>query len=161
MLLARTDDGRWGTFRFTCSNEPGAWRPINDTSCTTPSGPSDAFAWVAKVDPFVVEGNRQFRPSNGPPALNTGLYAKEYNEVKDLGATAEAPEPTSKTRWSPSSTRHPVEHVLPVVPHACATRSGLDVAEQARLFGTFGTRLGGHVHHLLGGQGALEQLAPA
>ena len=134
MLLARTNDGRWGTFRFTCSNEPGAWRPINDTSCTTPSGPSDAFAWVAKVDPFVIEGNRQFE-SNGPPALNTGIYAKDYNEVKDLGATGSA-RTDEQNAMVAFFQANPVEmYYRSFRTHALA--HGLNLAEQARLFGTF------------------------
>ena len=85
MIAARAGDGRWGAFRFTCGEEPGQWRPTTSTVCTTPSGPSDPFAWVAKVAPFVVESNEQFL-SEGPPALKSGAYAKEYNEVKTLGA---------------------------------------------------------------------------
>ena len=75
MIAERAGDGRWGAFRFTCGEEPGQWRPATSTVCTTPSGPSDPFAWVAKVVPFVVESNEHFL-SEGPPALNSGAYAK-------------------------------------------------------------------------------------
>jgi hypothetical protein len=85
MIAERTGDGRWGTFRFTCGEDPGDWRPTTSTMCTTPSGPSDPFAWVAKVDPFVVQSGVQF-VSKGPRDLASGAYAKEYNEVKALGA---------------------------------------------------------------------------
>ena len=134
MLLARTGDGRWGAFRFTCSNAPGAWRPINDTVCTTPSGPTDAFAWVAKVDPFVVEGNRQFE-SNGPPALDTGIYAKDYNEVKALGApgSARTDEQNALVAFFQAN---PVEMYYRSF-RTLALAHGLSLAEQARLFGTF------------------------
>ena len=86
MIAQRTGDGRWGTFRFTCGEDPGDWRPTTSTVMpTTPSGPSDPFAWVAKVDPFVVQSGVQF-VSKGPRDLASGAYAKEYNEVKALGA---------------------------------------------------------------------------
>ena len=86
MIAQRTGDGRWGAFRFTCGDDPGEWRPATSTECTTPSGPSDPFAWVAKVDPFVTQSGLQF-VSKGPRDLTSGAYAKEYNEVKTLGAS--------------------------------------------------------------------------
>jgi hypothetical protein len=140
MIAARSDglgnptDGRWGPFRFTCGEAPGQWRPISSTVCTTPSGPSDPFAWVAKVKPFVVESNEQFL-SQGPPALNTGSYAKDYDEVKTLGAVG--------------STRTPHQQALvdlfqpnPVEMYSRSFRTyalaqSLDLAQQARLYAKF------------------------
>lgn len=134
MIAERAGDGRWGPFRFTCGEEPGQWRPVSSLVCTTPSGPSDPFAWVAKVEPFVVETNEQFL-SQGPPALNTGIYAKDYSEVKALGAVG--------------STRTPEQQALvdfyqpnPVEMYSRSFRTyalaqGLNVSEQARLFAKF------------------------
>jgi hypothetical protein len=131
MLAERTNDGRYGPFLFACGEAPGQWRPVTATTCTTPSGPSDPFAWVAKVEPFVVENNQQFQ-SKGPRALTSGGYAKEYDEVKTLGAVG--------------STRTPEQQALvdffqpnPVELYTRAFRGyalaeGLDLAEQARLF---------------------------
>jgi len=135
MLAARATDGRWGSFRFTCGEEPGQWRPFTSTVCTTPSGPSDPFAWVAKVDPFVVGDNRQFA-SNGPPALGSGLYTKEYNEVKTLGAAG-------STRTAEQQALVDFFQANPVEMYNRSFRTyalahGLTVAEQARLYGTFG-----------------------
>ena len=84
MIAERIGDGP-EAFRFTCGEEPGQWRPITSLVCTTPSGPSDPFAWVAKVEPFVVKSNEQFL-SGGPTPLKSRAYGKEYNEVKTLGA---------------------------------------------------------------------------
>jgi hypothetical protein len=134
MIADRAGDGRWGPFRFTCSNAPGAWRPANDTVCTTPSGPSDPFAWVAKVRPFVVESNAQFL-SEGPPALNTGIYAKDYNEVKTLGAvgsTRTAHQQALVDFFQPN----PVEMYSRSF-RAYAVAQGLDLAQQARLYAKF------------------------
>jgi hypothetical protein len=139
MIAARSaggvpTDGRWGPFRFTCGEAPGQWRPATSTVCTTPSGPSDPFAWVAKVKTFVVESNEQFL-SQGPPGLNTGIYAKDYDEAKTLGAVG--------------STRTPEQQALvdffqpnPVEMYSRSFRSyalaqGLDVAQQARLYAKF------------------------
>ena len=65
MLTVRANDGRFGPFRFTCGEDAGEWRPANSLICTNPSGPSDPFAWVARVDPFMLESTSQFR-SKGP-----------------------------------------------------------------------------------------------
>ena len=135
MVAARATDGRWGPFRFTCGEEPGQWRPITSTVCTTPSGLSDPFAWVAKVDPFVLEGNRQFA-SNGPPALGSGLYTKEYNEVKTLGATG-------STRTAEQQALVDFFQANPIEMYNRSFRTyalahSLNVAEQARLYATFG-----------------------
>jgi hypothetical protein len=131
MIAVRTDDGRWGAFRFTCGEDPGDWRPATSTMCTTPSGPSDLFAWVAKVDPFVVQSGLQF-VSKGPRGLTSGAYAKEYNEVKMLGA--------------PDSVRSAEQQAVyefflapPIEMYNRAFREyaaahGLSLAEQARLF---------------------------
>ena len=79
MLDARSSDGRYPALPapFPVGTAPGEWRPT--------SGVNDPFGWVRNVDTFVVESETQFL-SKGPNALNTGLYAKEYNEVKELGA---------------------------------------------------------------------------
>ena len=64
MIAARTDDGRFGSFRFTAGFRPGAWRP------ELPVFASDPFAWVAYVKPFLIESPSQFR-SDGPNALTS------------------------------------------------------------------------------------------
>jgi hypothetical protein len=125
MIAERTGDGRYpaNPFMFTVGTKPGEWRPT--------AGVNDPFAWVAKVTPFVVESGEQFL-SKGPPALKSGAYAKEYNEVKELGAVG--------------STRTPAQQALvdffqpnPIELYSRALRTqagmeGLDLAQQARLF---------------------------
>lgn len=134
MIADRAGDGRWGPFRFTCGEAPGQWRPATSTVCTTPSGPSDPFAWVAKVRPFVVESNDQFL-SQGPPALDSGIYAKEYNEVKTLGAVGSVRTPEQQALvdfFQPN----PVEMFSRSF-RAYAQGRGLDLAQQARLYAKF------------------------
>jgi hypothetical protein len=131
MIAERANDGRWGSFRFTCGEDPGDWRPVTSTICTTPSGPSDPFAWVAKVTPFVVKSSQQFG-SKGPRALTSGAYAKEYNEVKRLGAVDSVRTPEQQALvdfFQPN----PVELYSRAF-REYALEKGLDPAEQARLF---------------------------
>ncbi len=133
MIAQRTGDGRWGAFRFTCGEDPGQWRPATSTECTTPSGPSDPFAWVAKVDPFVTQSGLQF-VSKGPRDLTSGAYAKEYNEVKTLGAS-------DSVRSEEQQAVYDFFQAPPIEMYNRAFREyaaaqGFGLAEQARLFAT-------------------------
>jgi hypothetical protein len=134
MIAERTNDGRFGPFRFTCGEGPGQWRPVTSTVCTTPPGPSDPFAWVAKVKPFVVESGEQFL-SKGPRALETGAYAKEYNEVKTFGAVGSTRTPDQQAVFD-FFQANPVEMYNRSF-RAYALAEGLGLAEQARLFAKF------------------------
>ena len=130
------DDGRWGSFRFPCGDEPGQWRPAGVVSCTPPpTGGSDAFAWAAKVKPFVVESNEQFL-SKGPNALTSGQYTKEYNEVKALGVAGlvRTGEQLAVFNFFQAN---PVEMFSRSF-RTYALAQGLSLVEQARLFGLFG-----------------------
>ncbi|SOC58299.1 vanadium-dependent haloperoxidase [Ornithinimicrobium cerasi] len=130
MLAERAGDGRYGAFRFTCGDDPGQWRPVGQTVCTTPpTGPIDGSAWVAKVTPFVVDSNDQFL-SKAPPALNTGRYAKEYDEVRTLGALGSVLT-TEQAALASFYVANPVDMMGRSL-RAHATEEGLDVAEQAR-----------------------------
>ena len=129
-------DGRWGSFRFRCGDAPGQWRPVGVVSCTPPpTGGSDPFAWAAKVTPFVVESNEQFL-SKGPNALASGLYAKEYNEVKALGVAGlqRTGEQLAVFNFFQAN---PVEMFSRSF-RTYALAQGLGLVEQARLFGLFG-----------------------
>ena len=95
----RADDGSFpATFPPNLgSNEIGMWRP---TESFLPGPPASfsafGFPWVADVTPFVVLNSEQFR-ANKPYTVKSGLYTKEYNEVKALGSinsTVRTPEQT-------------------------------------------------------------------
>ena len=58
---------------------PGEWRP------TTATPTSMAFPWLGSVTPFALKNSAQL-VDVGPPSLTSGLYTREYNEVKALGA---------------------------------------------------------------------------
>jgi hypothetical protein len=79
MIAARRDDGRFGPFRFSVGTLAGQWRPV------LPAFVNDPFAWVKDVKPFLIRGSSQFA---GPPPypLTSRRYAREFDEVKQLGA---------------------------------------------------------------------------
>ena len=133
MLAERANDGRYGPFRFSCGDDPGEWRPVTSTVCTTPSGPSDPAAWVARVEPFVTESTSQFR-SKGPHALTSGAYAKDYDEVKELGAVDSSRAPEQQALADFYTNNVPPPELFNRTFRTISKSEGLSLAEQARLF---------------------------
>jgi hypothetical protein len=99
ILTLRSHDGRFppNPTPFLGSDAVGQWRP-------TPSllpGPPPSFSpgltpWVAKVMPFTMLRDSQFRVGP-PPALTSEEWAANYNEVQALGSltsTMRTPEQT-------------------------------------------------------------------
>jgi hypothetical protein len=80
MLLLRASDGAAsaGSYPYTPGTNPGDWQPAPPTF-TTASQPG----WGLVV-PFGLEAGSQFRLSP-PPPIDSGKYARDYNEVKLLG----------------------------------------------------------------------------
>jgi hypothetical protein len=78
MIAARVGDGAFGPATWDSASGPGQWRP------TPPTYASDG-AWVGAMKPFVIPRNDMFRTS-GPPRLTGAAWARDYNEVKAIGA---------------------------------------------------------------------------
>jgi hypothetical protein len=77
MLLLRANDGLDGSVPYVQRPPgPGVYQP------TAPAPPLGAR--VPRVLPLALDNASQFRPS-GPPALRSGEYAHDFNEVKELG----------------------------------------------------------------------------
>lgn len=131
MLEARTDDGRYavsptgGPILWQVGTGPGEWRPIS------PPEPSNALAWVSAVDPFTLESTSQLRTA-GPNALTSRDYAKDYKEVKDLGAI-DSHRTAKQNLVADLYTAHPPEMFNRTF-RAISEAEGLTLAEEARLF---------------------------
>jgi hypothetical protein len=84
---------------FTGGEGPGVWRPTESFIGTPPAPPSMSpmlTPWLAEIDPFTLTSPARFR-AEPPPALTSARYAKDYAEVKALGALsggARTPEQT-------------------------------------------------------------------
>jgi hypothetical protein len=65
---------------ITGGTGPGEWR-----ATTTPATPMVA-SWLGSVVPFTLKSSDQLSANQGPPQLHSGAYAKDYDEVKKLGA---------------------------------------------------------------------------
>jgi hypothetical protein len=126
MKAARTDDGRFGAFRFAVGSAAGVWRPV------LPAFVNDPNAWLKDVKPFLIESSSQFR-SKGPLPLTSRKYAREFAEVKSLGSassTTRAADQTLAARYwaeNPPATWSRIFRTL-------SAQEGLSITENARLF---------------------------
>jgi membrane-associated phospholipid phosphatase len=75
--------------------EPGLWRPD-----PVSGNPVALGAWWGYVKPFVLPSVAQFRPPP-PPSLGSDAYARDFNEVKQLGGDGK----TTPTRRTEEQTR--------------------------------------------------------
>jgi hypothetical protein len=93
MLGLRRDDGATRDAPYTPGTGPGKWRPHPNPDPPNPPitnpdqvrgyEPSGAPGW-GNVTPFTLLSASQFWLP-GPPALTSEAYARDYNEVKNLG----------------------------------------------------------------------------
>jgi hypothetical protein len=85
VIALRAGDGFRAPVTYTPPNPPipGVWLP------TAPSSPVGTYLGLMR--PFSLDSADQFRP-DGPPALDSDRWARDYNEVKEIGSS------TSTTR---------------------------------------------------------------
>ncbi len=129
MNALRIDDGSDGVFLdmdYPQIDEPGQVRFVE-------GAPFAAVPSWAEVTPFVMRSADQFRPR--PPAdVSSRKYADDLNEVKSLGdihSTTRSPDQTQAAFfWFENSPMH-----WNRIAHGVATAAGLDMWDEARLFG--------------------------
>ena len=121
VLAARADDGA-AQVAYRPHTTPGAYVPT-----ASPAAPH----WAVRK-PWVMKSASQFRPAP-PPALGSDTWARDYNEVKLLGAKSSAartPEQTEIAQFW--------EYSLPPIYHgvmrSAAAMPGRTPAQNARLF---------------------------
>jgi PAP2 superfamily len=110
---------------------PDAYRPHGAPGVYVPTVIPAVSHW-GKRRPWVMSRGDQFRPGP-PPALTSETWARDYNEIKALGAknsTARTAEQTAIAKFW--------EATLPAVywpiPRSVAAAPGRDVTENARFF---------------------------
>jgi len=79
ILTWRGNDNATATVAAPAGGKPGAWVP------TPPAFAPYLLAQWGFVMPFTMPAGNHFRPL-GPPALDSAVYAADFNEVKSLGA---------------------------------------------------------------------------
>jgi PAP2 superfamily len=134
MIAARQGDGRFGPSLWVPNSDPGHWQPLLNPDGTKMLDPTP---WVGGVRPFLVRSSSQFR-TDGPQALSSAAWAKDFNEVKRLGSvnsTARTPEQTHialfwQSAGGPTLLWNAVARNLADDP-----KRAVDVADSALLFG--------------------------
>jgi hypothetical protein len=129
MIAARRDDGRFGPSPWVPNRAPGHWWPLNDAVTGQPL--LDPTPWVGTVEPFLLETPSQFR-TRGPKKLTSAGWARDFNEVKALGAadsTTRTDDQTYIARWWQSQ---PIVSWNSVARQLIA-REELDAATAARM----------------------------
>jgi hypothetical protein len=84
---------------FVGSPVVGTWRPTDSLLGSPPTpAPFSAMAtpWMADFDPFTLTSPTRFRAAP-PPALTSARYARDYDEVKALGAFANSDRTAEQT----------------------------------------------------------------
>jgi hypothetical protein len=126
MIAARTDDGRFGAYRFPVGTGAGQWRPV------LPAFVNDPAAWLKDVRPFLIKSGTQFQ-SDDPLSLTSKKYAREFNEVKSVGSatstTRTADQTLAARYWAenPPATWSRVFRTL-------ASQEALSLVDNARFF---------------------------
>ena len=100
MLLLRANDGLDTNVPYVqLAPGPGVYEP------TAPVAPLGTR--LPHVLPLALERASQFRP-NGPPALHSGDYARDFSEVKDLGRLASSVRSAKQTAVARFWTDHDI-----------------------------------------------------
>jgi len=88
ILARRSVDGATRLVLYTPGTRPGDWQPTPNPVPFDPPAAGDRLAAVLPgwgvVAPFVLRSSSQFEP-DGPPALDSKRYTREYNEVMAIG----------------------------------------------------------------------------
>jgi hypothetical protein len=125
MLAAREDDGRDGPRQPVFGTEPGVWRPTPPAFAVSPT------AWIGDVEPFLIPSAERLR-TRGPNRLTSGIYAKEFNETKELGAADSATRTPEQTEIALYWDQAPWGDILV----SLAQSQYLDINDTARLLAT-------------------------
>jgi hypothetical protein len=128
MLVLRANDG-WNAVPppYTPGAGPGDWQP------TPPQFAPASFTGWGLVTPFGLEHGSQFRLPP-PPALHTGKYANDYNEVKLVGRFDSPFRPQDRTDVALFyAATTPVQTFNPAARQVSAAQ-GKTLSENARIF---------------------------
>jgi hypothetical protein len=125
-VAARAADGRDAKVPYVPGSAPGSWQP------TPPYMSPASGVQFGAVKPFFLKSADQFALP-GPLAITSTEYAKEINEVRELGSADSTKRTAAQTAvaifWTDSPT-----HIYGEVAQAASKEHKLSVADNARLF---------------------------
>jgi hypothetical protein len=129
LALRGNDNSAQAQFNYHApgAGTPGVWVRLNNAPALLPG-------W-GQVTPFVMRSASQFRPE-APPDLNSEQYAKDYNEIKEIGRAGSASRTSEQSQialfWRASPTaiwNSVLTQLLPM--------RNLDLSSTAQLFALF------------------------
>ena len=129
ILAERANDGAaLASFPYDGpSTDAGIWRLLPGQTALLPG-------W-GNVTPFVMRSASQFRP-DPPPALDSEIYARDYNEIKDIGKSVSPNRTPLQTQIATFWRSSPTAIWNPVITQAVVAR-GLDISDAARAYAMF------------------------
>src|SRR6478752_6975427 len=131
-LGAKVADAVFTERQSDATNTPDTYRPLTTPGVWVPTTPP-LFPQYATAKPWGLESASQFRPGP-PPALNSALYARDYNETKEMGGVKS----TKRTDAQSDAVRFWTQANLGPAWFQAAwqvsARHNLPVAESARVF---------------------------
>jgi hypothetical protein len=124
--LRANDHSAQAQFDYTApgAGAPGVWVRLNNAPAQLPG-------W-GNVTPFVLRSGSQFRP-DPPPALDSKHYAKDYNEIKDIGLLNSSTRTNEQTQIALFWRASPTAIWNPVLTQVLATQN-LKLSATARVF---------------------------
>lgn len=126
LALRATDGAAQAQFDYVVpsAGQPGVWIRLGGAPALLPG-------W-GKVTPWVLRVGSQFRP-DPPPALSSEKWAKDYQEVHDIGSLNSHVPPSERTDIATFWRASPTAIWNAVLAQVLAAR-GLDLASKARVF---------------------------
>jgi hypothetical protein len=106
------------------AGNPGVWVRLNNAPALLPG-------W-GNVTPWVLRSGSQFRP-DAPPALDSERYARDYNEVKQIGVQNGSGRTDAQSQIATFWRASPVAIWNPIMSQVLATRD-LELSATARSF---------------------------
>jgi hypothetical protein len=129
LALRANDHSAQAQFNYTApgAGAPGVWVPLTSAPALLPG-------W-GNVTPFVLRSGSQFRP-DAPPALDSEQYAKDYNEIKEIGRLNGSTRTDLQTQIATFWRASPTAIWNPIIRQVLAARSP-DLSATARTFALF------------------------
>jgi hypothetical protein len=135
ILQLRANDGAAGAgaVPYTPGTRPGDWQQ------TPPAFAPALLPGWGQVTPFALEAGSQFRLPPAP-ALKSGRYARDYNEVKIVGNSfagpeVRSPEQADAVRWFAATSPVPIFNSAA---RQVSAAQGRTLSENARIFALLG-----------------------
>lgn len=125
VINARMGDGLEANISYTPGSGPGAWIP------TPPVYAAPVAPWLGQMRPFTMKSASDFLP-DGPPALNSEDWKRDYGLTRLYGGTASTIRSASETEIAVFYTEHTGQQYARMF-NTLATVNNLGVEDSARM----------------------------